>query len=167
MRIDEQAFTDAGMDGSPDQIIALWDEGETVDLLADRIGNSGTELTWTSQDGVLTLTTAEKADWHYSTARYYIGDLLKTDRSGDSIIELLQAETPGPWDNDEPGTDRSRCLWSHLFVRQTSEMHLRRSRGCCWHFAARTRFCCSIGPRPIWRLSISSTNAECPTTGPK
>lgn len=123
VRIDEQAFTDAGMDGSPDQIIALWDEGETVDLLAVRIGNSGTELTWTSQDGVLTLTTAEKADWHYSTARYYIGDLLKTDRSGDSIIELLQAETPGPWDKDEPGTGSITLFGSHLFVRQTSEMH--------------------------------------------
>lgn len=123
VRVDVQAFSDAGMDGSLDQVIALWDEGETIERLADRIGNSGTELTWTSQDGVLTLTTAEVADYRYSTARYFIGDLLKTDRSAESIIALLESETSGPWDADEPGTGSISLFGNHVFVRQTSGVH--------------------------------------------
>lgn len=122
VRIDWQAFSDAGLDGSLDQIIPLWDEGETIERLADRM-ESGTELTWTSQDGVLTLTTAEYANERYSTARYFIGDLLKTDRSADSIIELLQAETSGPWDIDEPGTGTISSFGNHLFIRQTLKIH--------------------------------------------
>lgn len=123
VRINHQALTDAGVESSLDQIVALWDQGETIARLAERIGEPfDTEMTWTAREGILTLTTAEDAALRYWTARYFIGDLLGSDRNANPLIEMLQTSTSGPWDVEEPGTGTVSVLGNHLFVRQTHKM---------------------------------------------
>ena len=122
VRVDEQAMTDCGIDFGDDIVIPLWLEGETVafvaTLLSRQIGG-GYEFVWYVEEGLLTLTTLEKANETYVTRQYPIGDLLSQDCDSETIIFLLEESTSGPWDADEPGTGTISEVGNVLFVRQT------------------------------------------------
>lgn len=122
--VDSQALNDAGLDLEDIKFIPLWLKGETVSYLATLLSRQfgGTQLAWIVQDGLLTLTTEEKANETYVTRQYPIGDLLSEDCGPEAIIVILEQTTRGPWDADEPGTGTLSMVGNLLFVRQTHRM---------------------------------------------
>lgn len=125
VRVDEEAMTDCGIDLNEDTIIPQWLAGETVTylgiLLTRQMGND--PFAWYVQEGLLTLTTQERAYETYVTRQYPIGDLLSNDCDPVAIIVLLGQTTSGPWDADEPGTGTISEVGNQLFIRQTHRMH--------------------------------------------
>ena len=123
--VDEQSFTDAGIDLGKDTIIPLWLKGETVTYLATLLTRQlgDTQVAWIVQDGLVTLTTQEKANGTYITRQYPIGDLLSEELDSTMIIALLEQTTRGPWDADEPGTGTLSIVGNLLYIRQTHRMH--------------------------------------------
>lgn len=123
--VDEQALTDAGIEVNEDTVVPQWLAGETVSYLATLLTRQMRDIqfAWFVQDGVLTLTTEEKANEIYVTRQYPIGDLLTQDCGPEAIIVILEQTTPGPWDADEPGTGTLSVVGNLLFVRQTHRVH--------------------------------------------
>ncbi len=118
--LDEQAFTDAGIDLTRDTIIVLWLKGETVTQLTNYLSDKTRyQLAWVIHEGVATLTTEEKAYETYVTKQYPIGDLLPEGQDPKPLIELLQNSTSGPWDDEEPGTGTIHPFQDLLIIRQT------------------------------------------------
>ncbi len=120
VHVDWQSLTDAALDVALDTIIPEWSAGESIRQLVERIpGHQKHELTWVVEDKLISLMTVERASEKYTTQRYYVGDLLSKDFSEDELIGILQDQTMGPWDGDEPGTGTITPFGNHLFVRQT------------------------------------------------
>lgn len=120
---DRQAFEDAGIDLKNDTIMTVWSAGETIAQLTNHLyETTGVEFGWTVHDGVATLTTIENADQTYTTKQYPIGDQLAVERDPRMLINLLQSETSGPWDADEPGTGTLSLFNNLLYVRQSHRL---------------------------------------------
>ncbi len=122
--VDEQALTDAGIEVNEHTVIPQWLKGETVIYLATLLSHQfgETQVVWYAQEGLLNLTTEEKANETYVTRQYPIGDLLSDDCGPEAIIVILEQTTRGPWDADEPGTGTLSMVGNLLFVRQTHRM---------------------------------------------
>ncbi len=123
--VDESALTDAGIEVNEDTVVPQWLAGETVSYLATLLTRQMRDIqfAWFVQDGVLTLTTEEKANETYVTRQYPIGDLLSDDCGPEAIMVLLEQTTHGPWDADEPGTGTISEVGDLFFIRQTHRMH--------------------------------------------
>ena len=123
--IDRQAFEDAGIDLKNDKFVSAWSAGETIAQLTHHLSETAdVEFAWIVNEGVATLTTAEKADESYTTKQYPVGDLLAVERDPRTLINLLQIESSGPWDADEPGTGTLSLFNNHLYVRQSRRLHM-------------------------------------------
>ena len=119
VRFDRESLTSAGLSIERETMISEWPQGEPIGNVLHRLPGQGVELTWIVEKGLMTLTTREHADLCYTTKRYYIGDLLGEDRETRTILYLLENQTSGPWDCDEPGTGTISAMGNHLIVRQT------------------------------------------------
>ncbi|MHB0961337.1 MAG: hypothetical protein ACYC6N_05330 [Pirellulaceae bacterium] len=72
------------------------------------------KLTWLLQDGVLWVTTAERADEHLKTAVYDVRDLCANDKEAEALVEAITSQTdastwdesggPGALEFAKPGT---------------------------------------------------------------
>ncbi len=121
--IDKQAISDAGVILEEDTTITLWPAGETVLQLTNHLEDlTQTEFAWEVHGGIATLSTAEKVNERYQSKQYAVGDLLAQGLEADRLMELLQQETSGPWEAEEPGTGTIHAFGNLLFVRQTSRV---------------------------------------------
>lgn len=57
------------------------------------------ELTWTLRDGVLWITTADRADEHHKTAVYDVRDLCRDEPESIELQSAIEQQTTGPWEN--------------------------------------------------------------------
>lgn len=122
--LDAEALTEAGIDLGQETIVPLWSEGETLTQLQNHLSDqTGCLLAWVVHEGGVTLTTEEKSFLTYDTKQYPVGDLLSQGLTPQMLIELLEQESSGPWENDEPGTGTIHPIGNLLFVRQTHRIH--------------------------------------------
>lgn len=89
----------------------------------DNLANA--KLTVVAEDGILKVTSLEKASTGREQILYNLGSLGITGDRLDDFVELILSSTTGPWDVDEPGTGtigvhRGR---SAMIVRQSSSVH--------------------------------------------
>ncbi|HUG90215.1 MAG TPA: hypothetical protein VML55_05250 [Planctomycetaceae bacterium] len=54
-------------------------------------------LTWILRDGVLWITTADRADEHRKTVVYDVRDLCRNQDEADELASAIQKQTAGPW----------------------------------------------------------------------
>ena len=116
--VDTQALADERIPIS--QPVSDHLNNEPLYLLLDRL--SGYGLAWYVADENLHLTTVQKAQEHYVTMQYNIGDLLDAGFQEELILNTIEQSTRGSWDADEPGTGTLVLLGDVLFVRQTDSM---------------------------------------------
>ena len=93
--------------------------------LQKALGNvNGTELTVHMSDEECHILTKEKADVMYETVLYRVGPLGMTGEKLDEFVSMLEQETCGPWDCDEPGTGTISGIQprSILAVRQVQRV---------------------------------------------
>jgi hypothetical protein len=127
---DEQALTDCGL--APDTRIDARSRGLRLQrALEINLGSTNgealhdTALTWAIEDGAIKFTTAEKASERYESILYNVGQMGITGDKVGQLITLLEFETTGPWDAEQPGTGTITQLPSRnsILVRQTPRVH--------------------------------------------
>ncbi len=120
-RLDEQTLTDVGLD--TDNLIDAKAKNlplsRALELALSNV--NGSELMVVIEDGVFKITSGEKACERYETILYNLGSLGITGERLEEFVTLLEAETSGPWEVDEPGTGSISVYpnRSSLLVRQT------------------------------------------------
>ena len=117
----EQTLTDAGFDADT-LIVARSKNLPLSKALESVLSNvNGAYLMIVLEDGVFKITHGEQNCGRYETVLYNLSSLSITGERLDEFAALLEAETSGPWDSDEPGTGRIRVYSQHssLLVRQT------------------------------------------------
>lgn len=116
--IDERSLSDINVlisDPVSDRL-----DGDPLYLLLDRLRLKG--LAWYVEDNILRITTEDVADDHLTTSQYLVGDLFDADYDSDTLIDVIQSETSGPW-FDLDGTGGTIVLLGDvMFVRQTDRM---------------------------------------------
>ena len=124
-RLDQQGLTDAGLDEDT-RVNARAVNLPLHVALQQMLGNvNGTELTVQVSDEECLITTKEKADLMYETVLYRVGPLGMTGERLIQFVAMLEQETSGPWDADEPGTGTIVFLKTEniVAVRQTQRVH--------------------------------------------
>jgi len=77
-------------------------------------------LTWILRDGVLWITSRDKADSQMKTAVYDVRDLCSNSDESDALADAIMNQTSGPWTNvDGTGGDTVFAKSGTLVVRQT------------------------------------------------
>lgn len=95
---------------------------EPVYALLDRLETI--RLAWRFEEGVLIFESLDATGERRSTVSYNLGPLLDAGFRSQPLLDMLQQETTGPWDADEPGTGTLVQLGDVLFVRQTRKTQL-------------------------------------------
>lgn len=120
-KLDEQALTDEGLD--TDTLIVARSKNlplsQALDIVLSNV--NGTELMIVIEDGVFHIISGEKYCGVYETILYNVGWLGITGERLEEFVSLLEQETSGPWDAEEPGTGMISAFphRSSLLVRQT------------------------------------------------
>lgn len=121
IQIDIQSLQDAGLDADT-LISARAKELPLRRALEIHLENvNGTELMLWVEDDAISITTGEKANEAYATMILNVTSLGITGDRLEQFAELIQNETSGPWDRDEPGTGTISMIPSRnaLIIRQT------------------------------------------------
>jgi hypothetical protein len=80
-------------------------------------------LTWILRDGVLWITTADRADEQQKTAVYDVRDLCRNQEEADELAGAIQKQTAGPWsDIDGTGGTLAFPRTGTMVVRQTERV---------------------------------------------
>ncbi len=120
-RLDQQTLTDAGLDADTliDAKAKNLPLSRALELNLSNV--NGSYLMIVIEDGVFKITSGEKASERYETILYNLGSLGITGERLEEFVTLLEAETSGPWEVDEPGTGSISVYpnRSSLLVRQT------------------------------------------------
>ncbi len=124
-RLDEQSLTDAGLDAETRLEARAVKLPLFVALQMSLTNINGTELTIHVCDNECRIMTAEKANEKYETVLYRMGVWGITAAKIDEFAAMIESETSGPWDAEEPGT--GNLFWlpgrNILAVRQTQRVH--------------------------------------------
>src|SRR5690606_30895719 len=81
-------------------------------------------LTTINRDAVLTVTTTELAEERMLPFVYEVSDLCRTEEQTNTLIDLLQSETDGSWEDiDGIGGSISVPRVGTLVLRQTERVH--------------------------------------------
>ena len=102
-RLDEQALDHAGLDGEARVNTRAVNLPLHVALQQMLSNVNGTALTVHVSNEECLITTAEKANEMYETVLYRVGPLGMTGERLNEFVSMLEQETSGPWDADEPG----------------------------------------------------------------
>ena len=124
VRLDEQALIDAGVDVKRPIDVKAINVPWWLALERNLANMNGSQLTAVIEDGVLKITSLEKACECYETILYNVESFEKAGAKLGDLISLIERETTGPWDADEPGTG---MIWviphrHMLVVRQTAKV---------------------------------------------
>jgi hypothetical protein len=117
--LDEEQLSDAGILVSEPVTDHL--NNAPVYLLLNRL--RALELAWYVRDDVVHITTAADADEHLINQPYNVGDLLDAEFEPEALIETIQNQTAGPWQDLDGIGGTMEMLGDVLFVRQTDEIH--------------------------------------------
>ena len=124
-RLDQRALTDSGLDDAT-RVAARAVNLPLHVALQQLLSNvNGTTLTVHVSHEECLITTAEKANEMYETVLYRVGPFGMTGERLDEFVAMLESETSGPWDADEPGTGTIAGIEprSILAVWQTQRVH--------------------------------------------
>lgn len=116
--IDERSLSDNNVlvsDPVSDRLV-----NEPLYLLLDRLRLKG--LAWYVEDNILRITTKDQADEHLTTSQYLVGDLFDADYDSNTLIDVIQNETSGPWFDVDGIGGTIVLLGDVMFVRQTDRM---------------------------------------------
>ncbi len=125
IRIDTQALVNSGLDEET-RVVARAVNLPLIVALQTILGDvNGTELTVIVANEECLITTAEAANEMYETVLYRVGPLGMTGEKLNEFVAMLEQETSGPWDADEPGTGTICGIAprSLLAVRQVQRVH--------------------------------------------
>ena len=124
-RLDQQALTEAGLDEESRVSTVLANLPLHVALQQLLSNVNGTPLTVQVSNEECLITTLEKANEMYETVLYRVGPLGMTGERLNEFVAMLERETSGPWDADEPGTGTIAGIEprSILVVWQTQLVH--------------------------------------------
>ncbi len=125
IRIDTQTLADAGLDEETRVVARAVNLPLIVALQTILRDVNGTELTVIVANEECLITTAEAANEMYETVLYRVGPLGMTGEKLNEFVAMLEQETSGPWDADEPGTGTICGIAprSLLAVRQVQRVH--------------------------------------------
>ena len=117
IRLDEPALREKGVRDRELVSLRLSDRKLSTVL---RVLLADLDLTWLLQDGVLWITTDDRADDTLKTAVYDVRDLCRNEEERDAFQEAVQMQTNGPWEDlDGVGGTIAVPRVGTMVVRQT------------------------------------------------
>jgi hypothetical protein len=119
--LDQTELVNAGV--GPDAMLTMKTFQAPVYLVLSRVLEDvgGTELTWLYDDGVVQITTREKADTIQSVTTVDVADLLDTGMSMQEVINVLQTHSSGPWQDIDGDGGSFLPVGTRLSIRQVQE----------------------------------------------
>ena len=117
--VDYPALADEGLlAGEP---IADHSDDAPLYLLLNRLQSMG--LDWYFEEETLFITTRPRAEEHFSTNPYNLGDLFDLGYKPQALLRTIRAATGARWEDDDGEGGATVLLGDVLFVRQPDPVH--------------------------------------------
>ena len=117
--VDYAAITDAGLlAGEP---ITDHSDDAPLYLLLNRLEEQ--HLAWFYEDETLYVTTKERAEEHFSTIPYNLGDLFDAGFRPQATLRAVETTTGSKWEYEDGEGGTAHLLGDVIFIRQTDAIH--------------------------------------------